>query len=218
MLIFFISAKGHFMSSLIDGMLGQLQGAHVNQIAQQLDVDPATAQNAMASALPLIVGMLGHHAQQPGGAGALLKSLQQGQAGQDDSMGGLGGMLGGVLGSLGGGPQGQGGGGGLGGLLGSMLGGGAPSSGAGGMLGQIFGGAQSHAQDGLGQATGLGAEKAGRLLQMLAPLVLSYITQHAQTNNLDAGGLGAILGKAQGNVQNQGGMAGDLLSAVLGKL
>jgi len=202
------------MSSLIDGILGQLQGAPVNQIARQLDVDPATAQNAVTSALPLIVGMLGHHAQQPGGAGALLQSLQQGPGG---SAGGLGGMLGSVLGGLGGGSQGQGGGG-LGGLLGAMLGGGAPSSGAGGMLGQIFGGAQSHAQDGLGQATGLGAEKAGRLLQMLAPLVLSYITQHAQTNNLDAGGLGAMLGKAQGNVQNQGGSVGDLLSAVLGKL
>ena len=224
--------------SLIGGLLGQLQGGHTNQIAQQLGIDPATAQNAIATALPLIVGTLGHHAQQPGGAGALLQTLQQGLSGQSQgapgnagasdpaqgagASGGLGGLIGGVLGSLTGGQQGQGGAmGGLGGLLGGLLGGGVQANlqqSAGGILGQIFGGAQSHAQDGLGQATGLGTEKAGQLLAILAPLVMAHLGNHMQANNLDASGLGAALGQEQNAVQSQGGMAGSLLGAVLSRI
>ncbi|MCL2309926.1 MAG: DUF937 domain-containing protein [Proteobacteria bacterium] len=216
------------MSSLIDSMLSQLKGAPVSQIAQQLGIDAATAQKAIASALPLIVGALSHHAQQPGGVGALLQSLLQGKAGQgtgSQTQGGLvdslGGMLGGVLGSLTGGSQGQSssssGGSGLGSLIGAALGGGAQSN-AGAILGQLFGGAQSHAQEGLGKATGLGAEKARQLLQILTPFALSHVAQHAQTNNLDSGGLTAALGQAQNAKQNQGGSADDLLSTILGRI
>ena len=53
--------------SLIDDLLGQLQGAPAGQIAQQLGTDPNTAQDAIAAALPMIVGALGRNAQQPGG-------------------------------------------------------------------------------------------------------------------------------------------------------
>ena len=211
-------------NSLITGLLGQLQGAPAGQIAQQLGADPATAQQAISAALPLIVGALGHHVQQPGGAGALLQALQQqGASGQPGQGGGLGGMLGSLTGSpTPAGQSGAGGGlGGLGSLLGSVLGGGAqsnPQQGAGGILGHIFGNAQSHAQDGLGQATGLGTEKAGQLLTMLAPLVMASLARHAQTNNLDAGGLSAALGQVQNQVQSQGGLVGNLLSAVLGRI
>jgi hypothetical protein len=225
-------------SSLINNLFVQLQGAPVSQIAQQLGTDPATAQNEIAAALPLIMGTLSHHAQQPGGAGALLQALQQGQPGQgaqDDSnadgqaqsgsaSGSLsGGLIGSVPGNLAGGQQGQGGGalGGLGGLLGAVLGGSAQSTSqqnAGGMLSQIFGGAQSHAQNGLGQATGLGPGKAGQLLTMLAPMVMAHLGQHVQAHNLDAGGLSAALSQEQNAVQNQGGLAGDLLGAVLSRI
>ena len=61
--------------SLIDDLLGQLQGAPAGQIAQQLGTDPNTAQDAIAAALPMIVGALGRNAQQPGGAGDLFNAL-----------------------------------------------------------------------------------------------------------------------------------------------
>lgn len=194
------------MNSLIDSMLSQLQGAPTNQISQQLGIAPAMAQKAIAAALPLIVSALGNNVKQSGGAGALLLSLlQQGQAAggqkQGGAAGGLGGMLGSVLGSLSGGQKAQGGGSGLGGLLGAVLGSGAQSNNAGALLGQLFGGAQKQAQDGLGQTTGLGAEKAGQLLQMLAPMALSHIAKYAQTNNLDAGKLSAALGQEKSAAQ-----------------
>jgi hypothetical protein len=247
-------------NSLLDGLLGQLQGAPTNQIAQQLGADPATINNAIAAALPMIMGALGHQAQQPGGAGALLQALQA-HAGGGLNLGGLlGGLMGGNPGaqatqtaqgsdnapdddasdasddapdtsnaapaaSAPSAPGGLGGLmgnlGGLGGLLGSLLSGGAAQnsqSDASGILGHIFGNAQSHAQEGLGQASGLSTEKAGQLLAMLAPMVMSHLANHAQTNNLNADGLSAALGQVRDNAQNQGGLVGSLLGAVLGRI
>jgi hypothetical protein len=250
-------------NSLLDGLLGQLQGAPTNQIAQQLGADPATINNAIAAALPMIMGALGHQAQQPGGAGALLQALQAHAGGGGLNLGGL---LSSALGGLTGGNQGaqaqasddapdasdtsgtsdtpdtsnaapaasapsapgglgglMGNLGGLGGLLGSMMGGGASQGAAqnldaSGILGHIFGNAQPHAQEGLGQASGLGTEKAGQLLAMLAPMVMSHLANHAQTNNLNADGLSAALGQVLDNAQSQGGLVGSLLGAVLGRI
>ena len=175
--------------SLIDDLLGQLQGAPAGQIAQQLGTDPNTAQDAIAAALPMIVGALGRNAQQPGGATDLFSALQRdhgaGAGGMD-----LGSMLGGLLGG-----GNAGGLGGLGGLLGSVLGG-APASrqlDAGGILGHIFGGAQPRAESGLGQATGLNSGQAGQLLKILAPIVMAFLARQVSARNMDAGGLGGGL-------------------------
>ena len=152
--------------SLIDDLLGQLQGAPAGQIAQQLGTDPRTAQDAIAAALPMIVGALG----------------------------------------------------GLGGLLGSVLGGGAPASrqlDAGGILGHIFGGAQPRAESGLGQATGLNSGQSGQLLKILAPIVMAFLAKQVMAKNMDAGGLGSMLGQEHSRVQSQGGLGGGLMNAVL---
>jgi hypothetical protein len=198
--------------SLIDDLLGQLQGAPASQIARQLGTDPRTAQDAIAAALPMLVGALGRNAQQPGGASNLLGALQR------DHAGGGAMDLGGLFGSMLGGGGNAGGMGGLGDLLGSVLGGGAPASrqmDAGGILGHIFGGAQPRAEAGLGQATGLGSAQAGQLLKVLAPIVMAFLAKRVMAGNLDAGGLGSALGQEQARVQNQGGLGGGLLGAVL---
>ena len=112
----------------------------------------------------------------------------------------------------------HGGGADLGGLLGSLLGGGA--GGGGGLqdgaaiLGHIFGGNQQRAEAGLGQATGLGAN-AGQLLQMLAPIVMSFLAQRMQSGGMDADGLGQVLGQERARVQQQGGLGGGLLGSLL---
>lgn len=201
--------------SLIDDLLGQLQGAPAGQIAQQLGTDPRTAQDAIAAALPMIVGALGRNTQQPGGAADLFGALQRdhGGAGALD----LGSLLGGLLGG-GGGRAAPGGMGGLGDLLGSVLGGGAPASrqlDAGGILGHIFGGAQPRAEQGLGQATGLNSGQAGQLLKILAPIVMAFLARQVNARNMDAGGLGSALGQERARVQDQGGLGGGLLNAVL---
>ena len=197
--------------SLMDDLLGQLQGESMGKFAGQLGMDTATASQAVSAALPMLVGALGRNAQQPGGADALLGALQRDHVGQ-------GAMdLGGLLGALAGG--GAGGGAGLGGLLGGLLGGGgAPASSqmdGGGILGHVFGDAQPRAEAGLGQATGLSGSQAGGLLKMLAPMVMAALASRVSAGKMDAGGLGSMLGQERAQVQQQGGLGGGLLGAVL---
>ena len=94
------------MASLLDMVQQHLGANEVNQISEQLGVDPAQAQSAISAALPMIVGGMASHASQPGGADAITQSLT--------SHGGLLGNLGGLLGA--GGPADGGG------LLGKVLG------------------------------------------------------------------------------------------------
>ena len=116
-------------------------------------------------------------------------------------------------------PQGLGG---LGSLLGSVLGnaggaGGAnnPLASGAAILEHILGGSQQKAESSLGQATGLGAQGAGQLLSMLAPIVMAFLSNRVNAGNLDAGSLGQVLGQERAQAQQQGGVAGDVLSSLL---
>lgn len=108
----------------------------------------------------------------------------------------------------------------LGSVLGSVLGGGGRGD---DILGHIFGDKQPRAAQGLGQASGLGSDKAAALLRALAPLVMAYLARRMFQN----GGtgpragtstpqvLGRELGEEQQRVSRQGGVGGGLLGAVL---
>ena len=183
-------------ASLTDELLSQLQGAPLQQIASQLGTNPSQAQSAVAAALPMLLGALGRNAAQPQGAADLFGALQRDHVGRAAGGGGLGDLLGSVLG-------GMGGGGGAGGAADGAS-----------ILGHIFGGNQQRAEAGLGQATGLGAN-AGQLLQILAPIVMAFLAQRTQAGGMDAGGLGAVLGREHAQVRQQGGVGGDLLGSLL---
>ncbi|KAA9160159.1 DUF937 domain-containing protein, partial [Delftia sp. BR1] len=83
------------------------------------------------------------------------------------------------------------------------------------ILGHILGGNQQRAQDGLGQATGLGSGGAAQLLQLLAPIVMSFLAQRVSAGGMDAGGLGQVLGREHAQAQQQGGLGGGLLGSLL---
>ena len=85
-------------TALSDDLLSQLQGGPLQQMSQQLGIEPAQASAAIGAALPLLLGALGRNTAQPQGAQALFGALQKDHAGLD---------IGSVLGSvLGGGGQG----------------------------------------------------------------------------------------------------------------
>lgn len=175
--------------SLTDELFSQLQGAPLQQLSQQLGVGPTQAAGAISAALPFLMGALGKNAAEPQGAQALFGALQRDHAGLD-----------------------------LGSVLGAVLGGGsAPTQNDGGaILGHIFGGNQPRAEASLGQATGLGGDKAGMLMKMLAPIVLSFLAQRfVGQGNGSASGLSQVLGQERQAVQQQGGLGGGLLGAVL---
>lgn len=191
-------------TSLTQDLAAQLQGAPVRQMSQQLGLDPAQTQAAIGAALPLLLGALGRNASQPQGAEALFGALQKDHAGA----------------------------GGLGEVLGAVLGGAQPegaqsrrTDGA-GILDHIFGARQSRAEQAVGQATGVGQDKAGMLLRWLAPIVLSYLAKRMfdQRQPSFAGDaqqapspdvLGGILGEETRQVERQ---SGGLLGGVLGQV
>ena len=191
------------MTALTDELFAQLEGAPLQQISQQLGIGRTQAAGAVSAALPLLIGALGKNASQPQGAEALFGALQKDHTG---------------------------GGGDLGSLLGMVLGGAQSrqTDGA-GMLGHIFGGQQGRAEQHLGEATGLGGDRAGMLMKILAPMVMAYLAKR-MFGGQDGGGaamgmagggnptaqvLGAILGQEQQQVRQQGGLGGGLLGAVL---
>jgi len=163
--------------SLTDQLFSQLSGAPLQQISQQLGVGQAQAAGAVSAALPLLLGALGRNASQPQGAQALFGALQTDFAGAGD----------------------------LGGLLGAVLGGqqSRQTNGA-GILGHVLGGQLPRAEAGLGQATGLGNDKAGQLMKILAPIVLAFLAKRMfQDRGAGSGAdpsaqlLGSILGQEQ---------------------
>ncbi len=108
----------------------------------------------------------------------------------------------------------------LGSVLGAMLGGGGQG---GQILGHIFGERQPRAAQGLGQATGLGGDKAGMLLRLLAPIVMAYLAKRMfekrQAGTATGGQpgpqvLGDVLGQEHARVA-QDRSSGGLLGAVL---
>lgn len=98
----------------------------------------------------------------------------------------------------------------LGGLLSN------PEAGQGaGILGHIFGNKQQNVESTLSRASGLTSGSTGKMLMMLAPIVLGYLGRKKRKENLNQGGLADILsGNRQYQQQQQPeqmGMLGRLL-------
>ena len=198
---------------LLDALMQQLQGAPLQQLAQQLGTSSSQVESAVGPALSLLLDGLGRNAAQPEGASALLQAWQQGHAshgtaasaapqGALGALGGLGDLLGNVLAGAGAGA--------------SPRAGGASGMEAGAaILGQILGGQRQQAESQLGERSGLGAQ-AGQLLALLAPIVMQFLAQRAAAGQLDASSLGHALGQEPSRQpQPPGGVAGSLLTGLL---
>jgi hypothetical protein len=130
---------------------------------------------------------------------------------------GAGGLLGGLAGAM----RGGGGGSAVGGLLGSLLGGGAGA----GILGHVLGGRQPAVEQGIGRATGLNQGQVGKLLLILAPLVMAALArrrQQAQQQGMTGpGGLGQVLQQERQHVEQRapgvGGLLGKIFNAASGQ-
>jgi hypothetical protein len=119
---------------------------------------------------------------------------------------------------------------GVGNAIGSALGGGGQGD---SILGHIFGRRQDSAAAGLGSATGLGSQRAGALLRLLAPVVMAYLAKQmynrrhandgaatpaeipAEAPTATPTSLSSMLGREGVNIAQRGGVGSKLLSAVL---
>lgn len=127
----------------------------ISDLAAHLGVDEATAKQAVSQALPALVGGLQSNAASPDGAASLQGALQQHPASLLD---------GGVS-------------------LGDV-----DASDGEKILGHVFGGTEQATQaaalqGGPGQAAGISGGMVGKLLPLLAPIVLSYLTKKMTTGS-----------------------------------
>lgn len=82
------------------------------------------------------------------------------------------------------------------------------------ILGHVLGGRQQGVEQNLAQQSGLNLDVIMKLLPILAPLVMGYLSKQKQEQGLDAGGLGSVLGQERQQVeQKQPGLGG--LAAIL---
>lgn len=169
------------MFSLQD-LLGQQQGTEaVDQISQNVGAEPSLVNTAIQAALPMILNGLANNASTPQGAESLNTALDE-----DHSDGGILGNLGGLGGLIFGGQQ-Q-----------------APpprQADAGGILGHIFGDRQGQVAQEVSNQSGLGMGQVAQILMMLAPIVMSYLGQQKQQQNVGSDGLGGLLGGLLGGGQ-----------------
>lgn len=87
-----------------------------------------------------------------------------------------------------------------------------------GILKHILGGNQGNIVDMISGLSGLGGDKTGNLMTMLAPIVLQMLGKQKRQQNLDTGGLASILMNTMNNTrQTQGGASGGLLKSLLDK-
>lgn len=171
------------MSSLLEGLMGQLGGDALGNLASQIGADRNKTQAGVAAALPLLLGALSRNAQDGNGAQALGAALERDHDGSilDDAAG--------------------------------FFGRGDTSTGA-GILKHVLGAKTPRVEQGLSKSTGLDAAATGKLLAMLAPMVLGALGKAKQQGGLDASGLAGMLGgerRAMEQKAPQLGMLGALL-------
>lgn len=180
------------MPSLLDDFASQIQGNTLTQMSQQLGADEATTSKAIAMALPMLLGGLAREAGTPAGAQSLEQALDKDHDGS---------LLENVSALFGGQPAGA---------VSSCALDGA------GILGHILGGQRAPVEQGVGRASGLNSEQVGRLLIMLAPLVMAYLSRHKQAQGASAGGVGPVLRREQDEIVRRAPSAGGLLGQIFG--
>jgi len=174
------------MSSILESLLGQLQGPALSRMASDVGADEAQVRTAAAAAIPLLLGALARNASSEEGAKALHGALQKDHDGS---------LLDNVQAFLGGS-------------------GGRAANGV-GILGHLLGGRTPGAAQAVGKSSGLDPAQAGRLLTMLAPLVMASVGRAQRTGGLDPASLGRSLSTERDQAVAKAPGAGGVLLSLL---
>lgn len=183
----------------LDQLLGQEQGdTALQEISNNVGAEPSLVNSAIQMALPAILGGLARNASEPQGAENLNNALDQHDGSVLDNLGGLGSLIFGQQQQAEPPP---------------------PQYNSGGILGHILGNSQGQVAQQVSQNTGLGTGQVAQILMMLAPIVMGYLGRQKQSQGLDAGGLGGLLGGLLGGGQQQQASSGnpmmDMISGML---
>jgi hypothetical protein len=183
------------MSTILDDLTSELQGNTLSQMSRQVGADEASTALAVSMALPMLVGGLAREAETPDGAQSLDRALEEDHDGS---------LLDNVS------P-----------LFGPATSGAADVAvpralnGA-GILEHVLGGKREPVQQGIGRATGLNSQQVGRLLMMLAPLVMAYLGRRKRKTGADASDISSDLQAERKEVERRAPDLGGILGQIFG--
>jgi len=157
---------------ILDAVGQQLGGNTLTQISQQLGTDEATAAKAVSVALPLLLSGLSRNAASPEGAVALDQALTRDH----------------VASPLADAPH--------------QAVTNPNAFNAGGILGHIFGQRQAPIQQGVAKASGIDLQSAGKVLMILAPIVMASLARARSAQGANASA-GSVLQTEQQHMERQ---------------
>jgi len=176
--------------SLLEGLAKQFSGDTIGQLSSLLGAPQDQTGNAVAAALPMLLGSMMGAAQKPEGANALFGALNNDHDGSILDM------------------------------LGPLLGGGYPTRALGAdggrILGHILGNNQNNVVQAVSRGSGVDQSMIAKLLPILAPIVMGYLGKRLRGGGLDAGGLGSLLGAEREQARQQDSGLGGLLDMLGG--
>lgn len=176
--------------SLLQGLAQQFGGDTIGQLSNLLGAPQEQTGQAVAAALPMLLGSMMGAAQKPEGANALFGALNS------DHDGSILDMLGPLL---------------SGGYASRALG-----ADGGRILGHILGNNQGQVEQAVSRGAGVEQGMIQKLLPLLAPIVMGYLGKRLAGGGLDAGGLGSLLGGEKEQVRQQDSGLGGLFDLLGG--
>jgi hypothetical protein len=172
-------------TDILSSLMGQLGGGGVSEIARSVGVGTSDVQNVLAGAVPAMMTGLTRNSTSGGGASSLLSALDRDHDGS---------ILDDVAGYLGGG--------------GNFADGGA-------ILGHVFGGRQQNVERAVSQSSGVDLASVGKIMAMVAPLIMGALGKAKRQQGLDASGLASMLGQQEEVARAASPSAVDMFSRLL---
>jgi hypothetical protein len=166
-------------------LLQQLGGGGVGEIARKVGVDSSDVTNVLGGAMPAILAGLTRNSSSSDGAAGLLGALDRDHDGS---------ILDDVMGYLGGG--------------------GNLADGA-GILTHVLGGRQTTVESAVSKSSGVDIASVGKIMAMVAPLIMGALGKAKRQQGFDASGLAAALGQQEQAARKVSPSAVDMFSRML---
>jgi hypothetical protein len=165
--------------------VGQLGGGGINEIARSVGLDSSDVTNVLSGAVPAIMAGLTRNSASSDGLAGLAGALDRDHDGS---------ILDDVMGYLGGG--------------------GNLADGA-GILGHVLGGRQSSIESAVSRSSGVDIASVGKIMAMIAPLVMGALGKAKRQQGFDASGLAEMLGQQERVARQASPSAVDMFSKML---
>lgn len=177
------------MAELLETIRSRLDDSTLEGLSRSVGSDPSSVRNVVSMALPMMIAGLSKNVHDsPEGRSSLNRALESDHDGS--LLDRFGSLLGGSAGGTDGGLSG------LAGAVGGLLGGGEGAKGAtngDGILRHLLGGRRGALEEGAARASGMDRSQVGRLLTMLAPLVMSALGKVKRDRGLSEDGVAEVV-------------------------